>query len=248
MKVSELTGSALDLAVAKCEGAEVKPNTHPFDKSLIIKWPNRASWDDFCDYSPSTDWSQGGPIIERAGISIDKIDAMHWAAVSGKRGWLYGDTPLIAAMRCYVSSKFGDEIEIPMELLKSARQEGRLLEIEPGIDSIAETHWDCWADDGNSNNPRYEWDDPRSIAIAYASLIQWAELLGIPYLHPEMMRKYSGMGERLINDVDHWYLTSGQHDDGYANVFCIVIDMIIDAGYSVYVSDTRLEIYRTEDL
>lgn len=125
---------------------------------------------------------------------------------------------------------------------------GGLLEIEPDIDSIAETHWDCWADDGNPENPRYEWDDPRSIAIAYMTLIQWAGLLGIPDLHPEIMRKQSGMGERLINDVDHWYLTGGQHNEGYANVFHTVIDKIIDAGYSVYVSDTRLKIYRTEDL
>ena len=29
---------------------------------------------------------------------------------------LYGPTPLIAAMRCYVASKLGDEIEIPEEL------------------------------------------------------------------------------------------------------------------------------------
>jgi hypothetical protein len=28
----------------------------------------------------------------------------------------YGDTPLIAAMRCYVASKLGDEVEIPKEL------------------------------------------------------------------------------------------------------------------------------------
>ena len=29
-----------------------------------------------------------------------------------------GPTPLIAAMRCYVASKLGDEIEIPTELTK----------------------------------------------------------------------------------------------------------------------------------
>lgn len=31
-------------------------------------------------------------------------------------GGCYGPTPLIAAMRCYVTSKLGDEIEIPEEL------------------------------------------------------------------------------------------------------------------------------------
>jgi hypothetical protein len=28
----------------------------------------------------------------------------------------YGPTPLIAAMRCYVASKMGDDIELPEEL------------------------------------------------------------------------------------------------------------------------------------
>jgi hypothetical protein len=33
--------------------------------------------------------------------------------------WLTdGTTPLIAAMRCYVASKLGDEVEIPVELIK----------------------------------------------------------------------------------------------------------------------------------
>ena len=27
-----------------------------------------------------------------------------------------GPTPLIAAMRCYVASKLGDEVEVPVEL------------------------------------------------------------------------------------------------------------------------------------
>lgn len=130
----------------------------------------------------------------------------------------------------------------------AGQKEGRLLEIEPEIDAIAETHWDCWADDGYCENPRYEWDDQRSIAITYALLIQWAKRLGIPDFHPWDIIKRSGMGERMINDFEHFYLTGGQHPEGYANVFRIVIDEIIEAGYSVYVSDTRLKIYRTEDL
>ena len=30
---------------------------------------------------------------------------------------IHGPTPLIAAMRCYVASKLGDEVEVPEELL-----------------------------------------------------------------------------------------------------------------------------------
>jgi hypothetical protein len=86
--------------------------------------------------SPSTDWSQGGPIIEREKINLSvdyQDDALSldmipigWKAnlwnnsVPGTPGflqWAYGPTPLIAAMRCYVASKLGDNIEIPKELL-----------------------------------------------------------------------------------------------------------------------------------
>ena len=70
--------------------------------------------------SPSTDWSQGGPIIER-----EKIGSLHEArgVWSASTKWedpakvFYGKTKLIAAMRCYVASKLGDEVEIPNELI-----------------------------------------------------------------------------------------------------------------------------------
>jgi len=31
--------------------------------------------------------------------------------------YYYGSTPLIAAMRCYVASKLGDEVELPEETI-----------------------------------------------------------------------------------------------------------------------------------
>ncbi len=75
----------------------------------------------------STDWAKGGPIIEREEISIrHTIPAMRdsiWQAhpsmsAKGAGGkWGMGPTPLIAAMRCYVASKLGDEVDIPEELL-----------------------------------------------------------------------------------------------------------------------------------
>jgi len=73
----------------------------------------------------STDWAQGGPIIEREEVEIfrhwnkAKTDLRAWKAQCGVQvALLLGPTPLIAAMRCYVASKLGDEIEIPEELLK----------------------------------------------------------------------------------------------------------------------------------
>lgn len=74
------------------------------------------------DYHPSTDWSQGGPIIERERIDIvsDPNGTAGWMAltyVNFSKVFKSGPTPLIAAMRCYVASKLGDEAEIPEELL-----------------------------------------------------------------------------------------------------------------------------------
>ena len=99
MKTSELSGAALDWAVAKCEGKEPKHHEG---------WPMEEP----SEYS--TDWGLAGPIIER-----EKIDTYY-----GEKGWwqavaetndvcAFGESPLIAAMRCYVASKLGDEVEIP---------------------------------------------------------------------------------------------------------------------------------------
>jgi len=121
MRTSELTGTALDWAVAKCEG------------------------EDYCDHDGvdgignafeatrySTNWAQGGPIIEREGITLNRTDQKSFA---WQQPWVsyriehlfmdeyeheyqYGPTPLIAAMRCYVASMLGDNIEIPEELTR----------------------------------------------------------------------------------------------------------------------------------
>ena len=101
MKTSELTGAALDWAVSKCE------DVYCFD----------------CSYTPSTDWSQGGPIIEREGINLDNYAKNpQWSAwiptperESGE-AQAFGPTPLIAAMRCYVESILGDDVDLPEEL------------------------------------------------------------------------------------------------------------------------------------
>lgn len=74
-------------------------------------------------WSPSTNWSQGGPIIERERIDIIN-NGSEWAAGFDVEQWqvamgvglpriAYGPTPLIAAMRAYVASKFGEEVELP---------------------------------------------------------------------------------------------------------------------------------------
>jgi hypothetical protein len=114
MKVSELTGAALDWAVALIEYPEWK------EQGYLEVFPHDLSFDDGTTYTPSTDWSQGGPIIEREGISVATDDVEPWCGFieDDETNTLFfsGPTPLIAAMRCYVASKMGDEIELPEEL------------------------------------------------------------------------------------------------------------------------------------
>lgn len=113
MKTSELTGAALDWAVA------IAFNPAP-------EW---GKW------NPSTNWAQGGPIVEKEGIDLHRMNsklwsAMWWADNSGMvknpaqrfkhNIQISGSTPLIAAMRCYVASKLGDDVEIPDELMENA--------------------------------------------------------------------------------------------------------------------------------
>jgi hypothetical protein len=90
MKTSELTGAALDWAVAMAIG----------------------------DYTPvrvptySTDWAHGGVIIERERITVIAMPNGSWAT-STPLHTFHQPTPLIAAMRCYVASKLGDNVELP---------------------------------------------------------------------------------------------------------------------------------------
>jgi hypothetical protein len=114
MKTSKLAGAALNWAVAKCEGV---PTTE------FIALQKLPASDVFWKYQYSTDWAQGGPIIEREGISVtydvelsQAEGSEYWAtiyAVDSGDGRIYGPTPLIAAMRCYVASKLGNTIDIP---------------------------------------------------------------------------------------------------------------------------------------
>ena len=70
-------------------------------------------------YNPSANWAHGGPIIEREMIEIGahEPNEIEWVARDyWKEYQMTGPTPLIAAMRCYIASKMGYEIEIPKEL------------------------------------------------------------------------------------------------------------------------------------
>ena len=81
----------------------------------------------------ASDWDQGGPIIEQEGIHLrpcynnGQRNTGHdsWRAdLDFKDGVMtlgkfteYGETALIAAMRCYVTSNLGENVEIPVDIL-----------------------------------------------------------------------------------------------------------------------------------
>ena len=111
VKTNEITVAALDWAVAKCEGVGI--GTRGF--VIYYHEGEPAMW------QPSTDWAQGGPIIEREAITVSQGSPVHgleWMACdAGSTHVQHGPTYLIAAMRCYVASKLGDTVKIPEELL-----------------------------------------------------------------------------------------------------------------------------------
>ena len=122
VKTSELIGRSLDWAVAVCQNVELDENNDPI-------WFDDRGW--LTKYSPSTDWSQGGPIIEQLQNSSkhqfllesdgENVHILSWPSehvhFSG-----YGPTPLIAAMRCCLASKLGKEVEVPEELMESTQR------------------------------------------------------------------------------------------------------------------------------
>lgn len=124
VKTAALIGPALDWAVAQCEGFKkiramaAWSNKHGAHGGPQVMVSNEE--DSSFDYRPSTIWSQGGPIIEQEWIDLisptpsDSLwQAMQWRFAHGAKG----PTPLIAAMRCFVASRLGDEVDIPEELL-----------------------------------------------------------------------------------------------------------------------------------
>ena len=116
IKTQNLTGEALDWAVQKVLFAR-----QDYTKPWILE---RHAAGDPCG-SASTDWSQGGPIIES-----EELELACWSNNKTDERWeckqrgdyydvAYGPTPLVAAMRCFALINLGEEVELP-ESLKSS--------------------------------------------------------------------------------------------------------------------------------
>tara|TARA_R110000822_G_scaffold14967_1_gene52271 strand:+ start:282 stop:602 length:321 start_codon:yes stop_codon:yes gene_type:complete len=105
MKTAGLTGAALNWVVTHIN----------YEINGDHIW---ATEEEKCNYAE--DWAQAGPIIERERITIQfDGDEIRCDLTTDSGGFFVGSdeiNPLIAAMRCYVASKLGDEVEIPKEL------------------------------------------------------------------------------------------------------------------------------------
>ena len=114
MKVTELHGAALDWAVAKAEGLLSFGYDTDGERFWVVLSTGETEF-----FSPRFEWAQAGPIIEREMISI-AWTGEDWMAYIWHDEEFFASRPLIAAMRCYVASKLGEEIEVPAELLEAA--------------------------------------------------------------------------------------------------------------------------------
>jgi Protein of unknown function (DUF2591) len=123
IKTSELIGQQLDWAVAKCEGKNGVLHDDGITRCIVVAAPSGVYKGIWC---PTVNWAQGGPIIEREAHNLFKHNGgTEWCCACNvpRDGYTAiitadGPTPLIAAMRCYVASKLGAEVDIPEELLK----------------------------------------------------------------------------------------------------------------------------------
>lgn len=121
IKTSELLGDPLDFAVAKAIGAPISRRSGGMicDGEVVLMAPcGQKVW------SPSTDWSQAGPLIEKFHMDFCcEHPETIGAALCDENGMyidnrmMFGKTHLIASCRAIVSAKLGDEVEVPEELL-----------------------------------------------------------------------------------------------------------------------------------
>ena len=130
VKVSEARGATLDWLVASLLGyTNLRVNPHEWDNGLIMD-PPRVSYGPvyLCDCPFSSDGGFGSPIIEREGISVELTFGSVEGSFATRTGWsawrhikggvinpprFWGLTHLVAAMRCFVASRLGDEVEVP---------------------------------------------------------------------------------------------------------------------------------------
>ena len=122
MKVSELNPPELDYWVAKIEYPKSKVTLE--DGIVFLDRHDSTGINDTvvryggikCNYSEK--WRHGGPLIEKYNVFVGPHgDGVWGASRKGEHGSYdgYGPTPLIASMRCIVSSVYGENVDISNE-------------------------------------------------------------------------------------------------------------------------------------
>lgn len=112
INVSQAKGQVLDWLVAKCEDVVLlDPHNNKWELCWTLLGDNSGDY-----YSPTTNWSQGGPLFSEERIESYWHPALEcWAAIHNGN-LCCGPTELIAKARCLVVSKLDDEVDVPEEL------------------------------------------------------------------------------------------------------------------------------------
>lgn len=127
VRTADLIGPALDWAVGMavdgtcidCTGSVPRWKFPTLEASV---WGGDVELGDIERYSPSTDWSQGGPLIEKYRIRITPEYEGQWYADLYRDdeeplASAEGSTALIAVCRSVVAVEFGEVVQAPKELM-----------------------------------------------------------------------------------------------------------------------------------
>ena len=128
IKTADAPRLAIDWLVAKAEGLRVVYHDDGITR-CIMKLQNGSDQLYAGRFAPTADPAQAWPIIERGHIWLRGPDdaiikgtvVLHvdyWYAHKKHQHVQNGLTSLIAAMRCHCASVYGEEVEVPEELLQ----------------------------------------------------------------------------------------------------------------------------------
>lgn len=116
------------------------------------------------------------------------------------------------------------------DIYQQRRFGGKLLAFQPeSTEAIAFTHFDCWSDAGDGEDELWDEFDPRSVGLVNRLAQEWAQL---PRVDGVKLERLAAMYPHV----------------GLAGTMSAMADVIVAAGYSVYISDSVFEVYRPEDL
>jgi len=114
------------------------------------------------------------------------------------------------------------------------KPKGVRLDMEPAAEPFEYTFFDCWSPSGDEDTAQYEVGTREALATAKKVLSDWAKSLSLSDLHPSRIALPESFRDAYI----------GNHDE----IFEKACGVIVAAGYGVYASDDRIEIYRMSDI